>query len=224
MWWIIIAIIILIKLILCYNMLLNHPKAEKVKYSEIEQNCKTGDLILFHGLDNINGIFIGCYFTHIGIVYRESSYTRPYIFEAWNPKLGILYPQEISNGIAFTDLENRLNSYRGYVFYKPLEMAVLPIVNAEFYKFIYTAVKKMKYNNNVIQNGINKLLFNDQLRIGTNCGELVYLSLMKLGIIKTSNFHINRKHHLREMCYLEDTDTGNKYLPISYVWQNYFIL
>jgi hypothetical protein len=203
---------------------MNHPQYDKIRYADIEPNCKTGDLILFHCLDNMNAAFMGSYYTHIGIVYRESPQSRPYIYEAWNPYYEIYYPKEIAHGMAFTDLENRISSYRGYVFYKPFANHVSKIANVDFYKFIYWGMQNMKYNRKVIENGINKLVFNDQIRKGINCGELVYLSLIKLGILDESRFYENRKHHLRWVCNLVDTDDGGHYLPISYIWQNYFII
>lgn len=221
-WIVIVIIIILIKLIWCWNFLANHPTFEKQQYADIEPYCKTGDLILFHGLDNNNAVYIGCYYTHIGIIYRETPYSRPYLFEAWNPHHDILYPNEVAHGMAFTDLEHRLLSYRGYVFYKPLEYEISQQTNEDFYKFIYWAMCHMKYNPRVISNGIKKLIFNDKLRTGTNCGEIVYLSLIKLGLLGLPRLYENRKHHLRWLSNLEQTDTYNKYLTPTYIWQDYF--
>jgi hypothetical protein len=157
-------------------------------------------------------------------VYRETPTSRPYIFEAWNSSQEVMYPDEIKHGIAFTDLENRMSSYRGYIFYKQLSHQVSPGANMDFYGFIYWAMHNMKYNEHVILNGISKYIFNDSLRVGTNCGEIVYLSLIKLGILSPQRFHENRKHHLRDMCNITQTDSGNNYLPILYVWQNYFTI
>ena len=47
---------------------------------DLKHKFKTGDIILFHALDNINPIFIGTYFGHIGIVYIHNG--EPYLFEA----------------------------------------------------------------------------------------------------------------------------------------------
>jgi hypothetical protein len=215
-------IIIIIILIWIWYFNFNHPKCKKIKYEDIEPYCKTGDLILFHGLDNYNSVFIGSYYTHIGIIYRENQYTCPYIFEAWNPVYENLYPNDIAHGMAFVDLENRINSYRGYIFYKPLEKPIDPYINEGFYNFIYWAMYNMKYNPNVFSNAFKKLVFNDDLRIGTNCGEIVYISLIKLGLLKPERFYENRKYHLKWLCNLINTDINNKYLPISYIWQNYF--
>jgi hypothetical protein len=217
-----IIILLIIILIWCWNLLCNHPKFKKIQYKEIEPYCKTGDLILFHGLDNYNSIFIGCYYTHMGIIYRETPTSRPYLFEAWNPKHEVMYPKEIKHGMAFTDLENRIESYRGYIFYKPLKYPIDNFKNEIFYEFIYWAMNNMKYNTKVISNGLNKLLFNDCLRLGTNCGEIVYLSLIKLGLLNLDRFYENRKHHLLWVSNLTKTDNDNCYLPIIYIWQNYF--
>jgi hypothetical protein len=165
---------------------------------------------------------MGNYYTHVGIIYRENNYSRPYIFEAWNPLNEKLFPSELSNGISFIDLKTRINGYRGYIFYKPLEKPIHPYLNEGFYNFIYWAVCNTKYNPNVFSNAINKLVFNHSLRIGTNCGEIVYMSLIKLGLLHPERFYQNRKYHLKWICNLIQTDTDNKYLPISYIWQEYF--
>jgi len=217
-----ILIILICKAIWCWYFLWNHPQYNITTWDNIESLCKTGDLILFHGLDNCNPIFIGCYYGHIGIVYRETPNSKPYIFEAWNPVNEKYYPSEISHGIAFVDLKTRINSYRGYVFYKPLMWHISQETNVQFYDFIYWAVHNMKYNARVIRNGINKLLFNDKLRVGTNCGELVYLSLIKLGLLDQKKFHNNSKYHLKWLCNLTNLDDGNMYLRPVYVWQKYF--
>lgn len=219
-----IIVIIFILLLWCWNFLWNHPNYKIKKWQEIESKCKTGDLILFHPLDNYNPIFIGCYYGHIGIIYRESPNSPPYLFEAWNPLGEKFYPYDFNHGMAFTDLYHRLISYRGYIFYKELKYNILPEVNKDFYDFIYWAMGNMKYNPHVIQNGFKKLVFNDPLRINTNCSELVYLSLIKLGLLNKNKFIENRKYHLKWLSNLKDMDNGNKYLDPVYIWQEYFLI
>lgn len=216
--------LIIIIIIWCWILLLGHPKVKKVIYADIVDSCKTGDLVLFHALDNINSLFIGCYYTHVGVVYRATPNSRPYIFEAWNPTESDRHPVEIAHGIALSELENRIQSYRGYVFYKPLVHPVPQQSIDDFYKFIEWALINMHYHTKVIRNGASKLLLNDSLRIGTNCGELAYLSLIKLGLLKTTRLRENRKHHLRWICSLAATDNGNAYMPPVYLWQDYFRL
>ena len=200
------TIIIIIIVVWCWYFLWNHPNYNIVRWKDIQYKCKTGDLILFHGLDNYNSIFTGCYYGHIGIVYRKTPKSKPYLFEAWNPVNEKFYPSEVRHGIAFTDLDNRIKTYRGYVFYKPLMHQIPDSINIEFYNFIYWAVHNMKYNTKVIRNGINKLLLNDKLKVGTNCGELAYLSLIKLGLLNLENLHNNNKHHLNWTCNIKNLD------------------
>ena len=217
-------LIVLIIVVWCWTFLLNHPNAKKLNYADIADSCKTGDLILFHALDNINALFIGGYYTHVGIVYRATQRSRPYIFEAWNPTESDRHPADIARGIALSDLENRIQSYRGYVFYKPLIYPVPQELSCGFYTFIKWALANMHYHTRVISNGASKLLLNDGLRVGTNCGELVYLSLIKLGLLNQDRIRENRKHHLNWVCSLANTDNGNAYAAPLYLWQDYFLL
>jgi O-antigen ligase len=220
----VVIIIILICVLWSWAFLWNHPNFEKVRYSDIEPHCKSGDLILFHGLDSTNAMYMASYYTHIGIVYRESQDARPVLFEAWNSSAEILYPEEVAHGIAISDLENRVNSYRGYIFYKPLAQAITPEQQERLLAFMNWAYANMHYNPRVIKNGAKKLLLNEQLHTGTNCGEIVYLALIAMGLLSESRIYENRKHHLRWVCALELTDNGNKYLPMAYIWQSYFKL
>lgn len=218
-----ILIILFIKLIWCWFFLWNHPDFQVVVWDNIKDKCKTGDLILFHGLDNYNPIFIGCYYGHIGIIYRETPTSTPYLFEALNPtREKYNFPVEIHHGIALTDLKNRLSTYRGYVFYKPLAYPIPEYINMQFKDFIHWAINNMKYNTKVIQNGVKKLLLNDSLKINTNCGELVYMALINLELLHLNRFINNRKHHLNWLCNIHTLDNGNYYLKPMYVWQEYF--
>jgi hypothetical protein len=215
-------IIIIIVALWCWNFLWNHPKFKIRKWQDIESRCKSGDIILFHGLDNYAPLFIGCYYGHIGIVYRENQESPPYIFEAWNPTNEKFYPSEFNHGMAFSELRHRALSYRGYIFYKELQHRIPHYTNVQFYQFIYWAMGALKYNPSVVRNGIRKFIFNDDLRIGTNCGELVYMSLINIGLLNFTKLKENRKHHLKWLCGLEHTDDGNRYLEPVYIWQEYF--
>lgn len=220
----VLIVLIIIVILWCWNFLWVHPAYDKVAYREIEPFCKSGDLILFHGLDSINAAYMGSYYTHIGMVYRSTPTARPLLFEAWNSSEEVLFPKEIGHGIAITDLENRVQSYRGYVFYKPLAHGITQDQNMRLHTFMQWAYKNMYYNTRVISNGAKKILLNDPLRHGTNCGELIYIALIAMGILADARTTENRKHHLRWVCGLESTDNGNLYLPIKYIWQDYFKL
>lgn len=216
----IIAVTILI-VMWCWFFLFNHPDYKIVQWSDIQHKCKTGDLILFHALDNYNPIFIGCYYGHIGIVYREGN-SPPQIFEAYNHSTERFPNKKNPNGISFADLEHRLVSYRGYVFYKELKNPLPDSARVDLFQFIQNALTTFHYNKQVILNGANKLMFNDSLRFGTNCGEIAYMCMIRLGLLAPSRFKENRKHHLKWLCSLEHTDDGNRYNEPVYVWQEYF--
>lgn len=204
-----------------YYIYLSHPKFKTYEFDELKHKFKTGDIILFHALDNINPIFIGTYYGHIGIIYIDpnDNKQKPYIFEAFNPGTMPFFPNECQSGVVLVDLEHRLNSYRGYCFYKELQNPVDIKLQTEFKDFIDYALTNMYYNQSVISNGISKLIFNEELHHGTNCAELVYLSLIKLGILDIDNLSCNRKHHLSWLANL--TDGYNE--PV-YILSNYFKL
>ncbi len=200
-----------------------HPSFESYEFDELRHRFKTGDLILFHGLDNINPLFIGTYYGHIGVVYvdPEDTKARPKIFEAFNTSDMPFFPKECSKGIVISDLKHRLNSYRGYSFYKELVIPIDVNIQNGFKSFIEYAIENMYYNKSVIINGINKLLLNECLCNGTNCGELAYLSLIKLGIIPREELHNNRRHHLAWLAGIENL-SNNAYRKPVYVLANYF--
>lgn len=218
------SILIIVIIIWIWYIYLKHPKYKQVEYKEIKNKCKTGDIILFHGLDNINPIFIGTYYGHIGIVYidPEDPENIPYIFEAFCPSTMPFYPSEFKNGIAISLLEHRLNSYRGYCFYKELNNPIQDnnkLLN--FKEFINFALSKMYYEEKIFINCISKLLFNEALGYGTNCGEIVYLSLIKLGLLPEHYFRQNRTHHLLYLANIKVV-FNNFYKEPVYVLSNYF--
>ena len=178
-------------------MMLNHPQFVVKKYIDIAPNVKTGDLIMFRGLDNAHSLFIGCYYTHIGIVWidPEDPNQMPMIFEAFNPKTMQFAPVETPNGITLSQLEHRMNTYRGYCFYKELEHPITDInILMGFKDYIKYCQENMYYEGNVICSGLSKIIGNDHLRINTNCGEFTYMCLIKLGLLSDEYIENNRKH------------------------------
>ncbi len=218
------AVLIVVIMIWIYFTLLLHPRFKSYEYEEIKHRFKTGDIILFHALDNINPIFIGCYYGHIGMVYidPDDEKAEPQIFEAFNTTNMPFYPPEYSNGIALANLKHRLNSYRGYCFYKELEKPLDIRKQRKFKEFINYALKSMYYNESVVSNAIKKIILNDKLRIGTNCGELVYISLIKLGLLDENYIYENRRHHLLWLSKINEVN-DNIYIKPVYVLSNYFI-
>jgi hypothetical protein len=216
-----IIVCVIVLMLWVWNMCLNHPSYTQFEYSEVEHKFKTGDIILFHGLDNCVSIVIGCYYTHIGIIYVDAD-GQPYVLEAFNPQKMPYYPEANSSGIIMTPAARRLQTYRGYVFYKELEHPITDAgALATFARFIEFAHKNMFYECDVVSNGVAKLLFNDSLRLGTNCGELVYLSLIALGVLPSEEFDRNNKHHLLYLSNLRNV-ASNAYREPVYIMSNYF--
>ncbi len=216
-----IAAVICVVVVWIWYIYLCHPNFEEYEYSEIAGRLKTGDIILFHALDNCFPIGIGCYYGHIGLVYVAPD-KQPYILEAFNPERMPYYPEANRHGIIMTPAGRRLQTFRGYTFYKEL---TTPIVDATtltaFDDFVKFANRHMFYERSVVSNAITKLLFNDSLRLGTNCAELVYLGLIVLNILPKDAFDQNNKHHLLYLANLQETCT-NSYKEPVYVMSNYF--
>ena len=198
--------LIIIVILLTFVFLVNHPKCPIMRVSFEHPDFQTGDLILFHSLDSINAMMMGSYYTHIGVVYDDGGQLK--LFEAVNPQTEFLI-NENKNGIVLCDLEQRLRTYRGYVFYKKLKMPASDENIEHFRNFIDFASRKLYYNTEIFRNFLNKVFFDERIHKGVNCGELAYLSLISLGILPKKYFYKNAKHHLR---WLADFDTKDMHL------------
>jgi hypothetical protein len=215
-----ILIILVIFSIYIYSLKLTHPKYKIVTFADIQDKVKTGDMILFVSLDTVNQLFMGSYYTHLGIVYRDGD-SAPTLVESFNPHRMDFYPKEFSSGIAVCDLETRINTYRGFVLYKELAKPVSHNNISDFEEFILYATKNMKYDKDVIFGEIGKILFNTPFSNETNCGQFTALILMKLGLLDFSNFNNRQKHHLRWTSNIKKLK-NNHYKEPVYVYSEYF--
>ena len=200
---------------------LRHPDYKVVTYNDIKDKVKNGDMIMFSSLDNFNQIFMGSYYTHVGIVYRESSESPPMLIESFNPATMPFFPKSAKSGIILCDLEHRMSTYRGYILYKELSKPLSEKANVDFKQFIEYALKNMKYDKNVISGEIGKILFNTPFSSETNCGQFTALILIKLGLISLTNFRNRQRHHLRYVCALDKLKNNSYKTPI-YVYSEYF--
>jgi len=192
-----------------------------VTYIDIKDNVKSGDMILFSGLDGVNQLFMGSYYTHVGIVYKESPEAAPVLIESFNPGTMTFFPKKAKSGIISCDLEHRMSTYRGYILYKELQRPLSEKANRDFREFTEYAIKNMKYDKNVIMGEIGKIVFNTPFTTETNCGQFTALILMKLGLISLENFRNRQRHHLRYVCNLEKIKNNSYKQPI-YVYSEYF--
>lgn len=217
----VVVIVIILIIIYIYSLKLSHPDYKIVTYNDIKDKVKSGDMILFVSLDTINQLYMGSYYTHVGIVYKEAPESTPLLVESFNPHRMPFYPEEAETGIVACDLEHRVNSYRGFVLYKELDEPITDHANADFKQFIEYAKENMEYDKNVVLGEIGKILFNSEFNTLTNCGQFTALILMKLRLISFNNFKKRQKHHLRWVTSLTKLK-NNFYKTPVYIYSEYF--
>jgi hypothetical protein len=216
-----IIILLIIVISYVYYIKLAHPDFKKVVWDDIKDKVKSGDILMFSALDSLNQIYMCSYYSHIGIIYKKDKESKPMFVEAFNPYRMEFYPKEFKSGIAICDLEHRLNTYRGYIFYKELEEHISEKANLDFWDFIEYAKDNMEYDENVVETEIAKIIFNTSFSKLTNCGQFVELALIKMGLLSYENFINTRKHHLRYTCDVKEL-RNNRYKTPVYVFTEYF--
>lgn len=212
-----IATSLVVVLIICifwlWYMLANHPKLLCKPFNEIR--FKTGDIILFHAYDNINPVFIGSYWGHIGIVYKNpDTDDQPMLFEAARTSQMKNCPDYNKKGIMITDLKTRLEKYPGLVACKFLNRPVHDDIVRGMIEFIQYAKYNMYYNDDVIYNGIKKKK-GEKLNNATNCGEIVVLSLIKLALLPEKVLGEKIAHHLLYAVNLTELQNNYYLQPIE---------
>lgn len=186
------------------------PKLNKQSFKS--SSFKTGDMILFHAWNNINPIFIGSFWGHVGIVYNDPyNSDPPLIFEAAATKNLKECDDFNKSGIMITDLKTRLEKYPGLIACKFLNNPLENDVIKGFYDFMIYAKKNMCYNHDIIKNSFNKLT-GEIINTSVNCGEITALSLIKLGLVSMEDVLYKKKpHHLLYVCHIQNMN-NNKYL------------
>jgi len=173
---------------------------------------KTGDIICFKAYNNFNSIVLGNYYGHIGIVYVDTDTQIPMIFEANGIEKIPLLPHHNKNGVFYTELKSRIQKYKGRVFVKTLNKNVNLQLEYEFKNFINFALENMHYDYNVFSSWVNKFLGLSHCGNGTNCGELAFLSIIKLGILDEKKYYSAPKfHHVSDVSKLQLCDNGYFY-------------
>ena len=147
--------VLIICIIWSWYMLANPPKLLCYAYDDLK--FKTGDMILFHAYNNINPVFIGSYWGHVGIVYNNPDTDKPpVLFEAARTTKMKNCPDYNKHGIMISDLKTRLEKYKGLIACKFLNRPVSKIINDGFITLMEYAKKNMYYNDDVIYNGLKK--------------------------------------------------------------------
>lgn len=206
-----ITIILIILVILwIYFMQFHKIQTEKSIFIDdlIKNNLlKTGDLILFKAYNNFNSIFHGSYFGHIGIIYIKDGV--PMLFEANGVEYMNLKNHHSKKGVFLSPVLERVNKYKGRCFLKQLDKPLSNTVTAEFEKFINYCLENVEYDYNVISGGISRWLGISKCGKNTDCGQLVFLSLIKLRLINIEEYDVPRLHHLKYVCDLERLENNS---------------
>jgi hypothetical protein len=183
----------------------------------IESNAlKTGDIILFKAYNNFNSIFHGGYFGHIGMVWidPDDKSAEPYLFEANGIERVPLKPYHNPKGIFLTKLADRIKKYKGMIYLKQLNKPLALSTISDFKNFINYCLENMEYNYAVGSSGIKKGLSLERCTRKTNCGEIMFLSLIKLGLIDIELYDTRIFHHLNYVAKLQDLLKGYRYLDL----------
>ncbi len=171
---------------------------------------KTGDLILFKAYNNFNSIFHGSYYGHVGIVYMLDG--KPMLFEANGIERVPLKPHHSKKGVFCTPLIDRIKKYKGRCFWKPLRHKVDVNLEKGFGEFINYCLDNLAYDYSVISGGIKKWAGLEKCGKGTDCGQIVFLSLLKLGLLPIEEYDVPRLHYLKHVCGLTELSDGNNYM------------
>lgn len=177
------------------------------------QSLKTGDLILFKACNNFNSIFHGSYFGHVGVVYIAPDGV-PMLFEANGLERVHLLEHHSKAGIFLTPLIDRIKKYKGRCFWKPLNNDASPDAVVDFEKFMHYCLENMEYDYAVISGGIKRWLGLSKCNKCTDCGQLTFLSLIKLGVLPVEEYDAPRLHYLKYVCELENLSDSYKFMPL----------
>ncbi len=176
------------------------------------KHVKTGDIICFKAYNNFNSVFMASYFGHIGVVYAPVG-EEPMLFEANGVEHMNLREHHAQNGMFLTPLADRLRKYKGMCYWKPLKLPVDITIEQEFYKFIQYCLKEFYYDVNVFRAGFNTGVGLTRCSKNTNCAQLTFLCLIKLGLLDISEYDKPCLHYLRYMCNITELK-NNRYVDM----------
>jgi len=213
-----VSIVFVILIIYVYNIQYNKGEYEKIFLTELINNeyLKTGDIIIFKSYNNFNSVLMGNYYSHIGVVYIDPDDEKkiPLLFEANGVENMNLLNHHNKNGIFLSPVEERIQKYKGRAFVKRLNKKVDEQKIKEFKYFIDFCLKNMSYEYNIIKSAVYKYLSLERCGKKTNCGELVFLSILKLGLISIEEYDKSCLHYLKWMSYVKELNYGYSYMDI----------
>lgn len=197
-----------------WHMTSNAPDMNRVMFENVE--FKTGDLILFHAYNNINPVFIGTFWGHIGIVYKDPDDpdSKPVLFEAAKTSGMKVCPDYNKHGIMITDLQTRVEKYPGLIACKILNVPINTNIIRGFTGFMDYCKTNMSYCDCVFRNALKKKL-GEKLNNSTNCGEITFLSLIKLGLLPEAVLNQNISCHLHYVNDVKQVQNNYYHDPIE---------
>lgn len=210
-WWILVVTILLIWYV--YALQYSPIGKPKMFLDDVLHKFKTGDIILFKAYDNFNSLMHTSYYGHMGIVYVGED-NIPMLFEANGIDTMPLKDHHSRSGIFFTPVVDRIKKYKGRVCWKRLNHPITTSTASSFREFIDYCLNNMYYDMGVISAGFKKYFGFKRCGLGTNCGDIVFLSLIKLGLISIDEYDIPRIHHLKYVVGIESLLDGYSYLDL----------
>lgn len=211
----VIGAVILCLIAWIYYLQYHRIKTEYAIFAEdlINHNfLKTGDLILFKAYNNFNSVFHGSYFGHVGVVYVKNG--ELLLFEANGLEHTPLKPHHPKTGVFLTQLIPRLQKYKGRCFWKPLNKPIEPSIIQEFDEFVNYALDNLKYDYRLLYGALRRMFKLDRCHKGTDCGQITFLSLIKLRLLHIDEYDNPRAHYLKYVCNVTELENDYKYLPI----------
>ncbi len=186
---------------------------ETIQLDEAIKYMRTGDLILFKAYNNFNSVLTGMYYGHIGIVNIGEDGV-PMLFEANRITNMNLLASQPQSGLFYTPLHKRLQKYKGRMYWKRLSGDEFDQeIILGFESFIHYALDNMQYCNNVFCDAIKKVC-GEYCGHDTNCGQLTFMSLIKLGLIDQDLYDKPIFRHLKWVYSLTDLEGGYSYEPL----------
>lgn len=182
---------VLVFILYVYTIQVHKIDAKKIFIDDLinNGNIRTGDMILFKATNAYHALYFGNYFTHVGIVYLDEKTGIPYIFEANGAEGLPIKNHHNRKGIFFSPLQARVEKYSGYAWWKPLRYELSADVKLGFKQFISYCLKNMEYDMKIFRSSVMKWLGLERCNLATNCGELTFLTLIKLGLLDVDEYY-----------------------------------
>lgn len=209
--WLLGIVILLIWYV--YTLQYSPTGKPKMFLDEVIHQFQTGDLILFKAYNNYNSLIHTSYYGHVGIIFVGDD-GIPMLFEANGIEHMPLKEHHPKSGIFYTPLEERMKKYKGMLCWKRLNKPLSVEDVDAFRDFITYCMDNMKYDMSVVTAGLKKYFGVKRCGLGTNCGDIVFLSLIKLGLLPIKEYETPRLNHLKYVANLEKLQNGYRYLDL----------